>query len=307
MAAFDVDANKVGSDLSEALFRSPNCAKRFSDVPFQGVPVHKSPVFDGIAPHMRNSFNEDSSQQPIDIVEVLRSTGAEMLICYLPVGSYNAARHFAEASLEAGVAFINAIPEFISSSPEWNARFKTRGIPCVGDDIKSQVGSTLFHRMITELIQKRGCMIDSMYQLNVGGNTDFANMRDMGRLASKRVSKTQAITSLLKEGSEHAQITIGPSDYIPHLKDEKVAYINVQGRQFGDQPFSVEIKLNVQDSPNSAGIMVDVIRAVKLSLDRNLSGEISVISSFAFKSPAEQLSDAVAIERFRDFISNERD
>lgn len=300
VAAFDVDKRKVGKDVAEAIFAEPNCTIKFSDVPLSGVITKKGEVLDGVAQHMAISFEVDESQTADDVVDVLKESGVEILICYLPVGSFKAARYYAQAALDADVSFINAIPEFISSDEKWIKKFEERGLICAGDDIKSQIGATILHRSLTRLIQDRGHKITSTYQLNIGGNTDFLNMTDPERIISKRKSKTQAVTSILDDG-ESIPMKIGPSDYIPHLKDNKVCYINIKGEQFAGIPFDLELKLSVEDSPNSAGVMVDVIRLVSLAKDRGLSGYVKEINSYFFKSPKEQLTDnesKFALERF---------
>ena len=303
VAAFDVDARKVGKDVAEAIFAAPNCAKKFCDVSTTGVIVDAAPVLDGVAPHMLDTMVQISTIPACNVAGVLRASGAEMLICYLPVGSAAAARFYAEQCLLAGVGFINAIPEFICSDDDWIHRFKDKGLPCAGDDIKSQVGATILHRVIARLIYDRGQIIDSTYQLNIGGNADFYNMIDEARLISKRKSKTQAVTSIL-EGD--IKVKIGPSDYVEYLQDNKVCYINIKGRQFGNVPFEVDVKLSVEDSPNSAGVMVDVVRTMKLALDNGISGNLEAISACAFKSPRTQYRDEVAMKMLEDFINNPR-
>ena len=303
--AVDVDKRKIGKDLSEAIFSGENCTKKLSDVPEIGIKVQMGVVLDGVAEHMVEAFQPeevDSSNEVI--VKGIKDSGAEMIICYLPVGSHDAARFYAECALEAGVGFINAIPEFICSDDEWIQKFKNAGLPCAGDDIKSQVGATIVHRVLARLVNDRGQIIDNTYQLNVGGNTDFENMKHEDRLVTKRKSKTQAVLSILDERQKDLQVKIGPSDHIPHLKDNKICYINIHGRQFGDVPFDLELKLNVEDSPNSAGVMVDVIRAMKIALDRGLTGNLEEISSYAFKSPKVQYRDDIAYQKVNEFIHN---
>lgn len=300
VAAFDVDKRKVGKDLSEAIFSQPNCAKKFSEVAPIGVVVEKGEVLDSVAPHMREIFLVDKTP-PCHVSQRLRDAGAEICICYLPVGSAEATRFYANAALEAGAAFINAIPEFICSDEAWSEKFRERGLPCVGDDIKSQVGATIIHRVLARLLQDRGHVINSTYQLNIGGNTDFLNMKDESRISSKRISKTNAVTSILD--SKNFGVRIGPSDYIPHLEDNKICYINIKGKQFGDVPFELDVKLSVEDSPNSAGVITEVIRAVKLALDRGIHGNINAISAYAFKSPAVQIRDDQAKKDFEAFIA----
>jgi myo-inositol-1-phosphate synthase len=300
VAAFDIDKRKVGKDISEAIFTAPNCTKKFSDVPNKNVTVSKGQILDGVSASMKDDFIADDAQEVSDVVEVMKSSGTEIVVCYLPVGSAKAARFYAECALEAGAGFINAIPEFICSDKAWIDKFKEKGLLCAGDDIKSQVGATILHRVVTRLIQDRGFSIDSTYQLNIGGNTDFRNMLDEGRLESKRISKTQAVVSNLNDG-ENISTRIGPSDFVSHLKDNKVCYINVKGTQFGDVPFELDLKLSVEDSPNSAGCIVDVVRYMKLALDRGLSGSLEEVSAYYFKSPAVQMREDVARERIRAF------
>ena len=285
VGAIDVDSKKIGKDLSEAIFTAPNLATKFSEVPHLGVPVVKGPVLDGVAPHMTERFTVDPNQKPVDIASYLKEIKAEVVICYLPVGSEQAAKFYAQATLEAGVSFLNAIPVFICSTDEWHQKFYDAGIPIAGDDIKSQFGATYLNRILVENLKNRGFQVDDLYQLNIGGNTDFENMIDEQRLSSKRKSKTSAVTSLYQESEETPALRIGPSDYVSHLKDNKVCYINVNGTQFGDVPFELELKLKVEDSPNSAGIMMDAVRMLKVARDRNLKGNIKEISSFGFKHP----------------------
>jgi len=301
VAAFDVDKRKVGKDLAEAIFQEPNCTKKFQGVELLNIKVLKGHVLDGVAPHMQEYFIVDDKQKPVDIAQELHKSGAEMLISYLPVGSAEASRFYANEAIKAGVGFINAIPEFICSKPEWIAKFKEKGIPCAGDDIKSQFGATILHRIVTRFIEDRGHKIDNTYQLNIGGNTDFLNMKDKSRLASKRLSKTNAVTSIL--GEKEFGVRIGPSDYIPHLNDNKICYINVKGKQFGGLPFELDIKLSVEDSPNSAGVMIDVIRAMRVALDRGISGNLEAISAYYFKSPEVQYRDDIARTMVEDFIN----
>lgn len=299
VAAFDVDKRKVGRDLADAIMADPNCTKIICKIQGTGVLVQKGPVLDGVASHMADTFLVDEDQEACNVVDELKKSGAELLICYLPVGSADAARFYAQAAIDAGVGFINAIPEFICSDDEWIRKFADNGLPCAGDDIKSQIGATIVHRALSRLIEDRGQFIDSTYQLNIGGNSDFENMRDETRLSSKRKSKTQAVVSILD--NELINVRIGPSDYIPHLKDNKVCYINIKGRQFGNVSFELDVKLSVEDSPNSAGIMVDVIRAMKIALDNKEVGHLEAISSLMFKSPKTQMRDNVA----RELVNNQ--
>lgn len=304
VGAIDVDHRLVGKDVSEALFSGSNSAEKFCDVPALGVEVVKGNVLDGVAPHMAESFQVDESQESVNVSGYLESVGAECAICYLPVGSEQAAKFYAEECLKAKVSFINAIPVFICSTPEWNEKFKSAGIPCVGDDIKSQFGATYLNRVLVETLNNRGFHIDDLYQLNVGGNTDFQNMIDENRLKSKRESKTKAVTSLYEgNGKKPPAVRIGPSDYVPHLGDTKVCYINVNGTQFGDVPFELELKLKVQDSPNSAGIMIDVVRYVRVARDRGESGTIPAISAFGFKHPIQNFGEQEIIENLLTFLA----
>ncbi len=302
VAAFDVDENKLGKDLSEAIFSEPNCTIKFSDVSKLGVTVKKGEVLDGVSDSMKKIVLIDENNPSVNVVEELRKSKADMCICYLPVGSSVAARFYAQAAIDAGVCFINAIPEFICSEKEWIEKFEKACLVCVGDDIKSQVGATIVHRSLARLIQDRGHTIDSMYQLNIGGNTDFLNMRDEYRLESKRKSKTRAVTSILN--SQDIDVKIGPSDYVPYLKDNKVCYLNIKGGQFGNVPFELDLKLSVEDSPNSAGVMTEVIRSVKLAKDRGFFGNVNEISAYAFKSPNVQLRDDEARKNFEIITDN---
>jgi myo-inositol-1-phosphate synthase len=305
-AAFDVDPRKVGKDLSEAIFTAPNCTTKFSDVPPLGVEVQAGEVLDGVAPHMRNAFGLEGANtpNPVDVTGALKEAGADMLINYLPVGSKKATQHYAEAALRAGCAFVNAIPEFIASEGAWAKRFEEAGIPVAGDDIKSQVGATILHRTLVDLFKDRGVEVEETYQLNIGGNTDFQNMTVEERLHSKRISKTEAVTSLLPY---KIPVRVGPSDYVPFLNDRKICYIRIRGKKFGGVHLDLDAKLSVEDSPNSAGVMIDVIRAVKLALDRGGKGALTSISSYAFKHPPLMVSDSVAKELVESFIRGERE
>ncbi|MHA1595997.1 MAG: inositol-3-phosphate synthase, partial [Candidatus Baldrarchaeia archaeon] len=292
VAAFDVDKTKIGKDLSEAIFAGRNCVPKFADVPKLGVKVLPGPILDGVAPHMREPFNvyDPEEMEPVNVADVLKDVNADVLINYCPVGSYHASRYYAEAALEAGCAFINAIPEFIASDKEWALKFEKRGLPVAGDDIKSQVGATILHRTLVNLLVERGVKVEETYQLNIGGDTDFLNMTVEERLKTKRISKTEAVTSLIPY---EVPTKIGPSDYIPFLGNTKICYIWIKGRKFGDMPITIEAKLTVQDGPNSGGVMIDVIRAVKLALDRGVAGPLISISAYAFKHPPVQVPDYV--------------
>ena len=304
VAAFDVNSLKIGKDISEAIFADPNLCAKYADVPQTGVKVLPGPVSDGVAPHMVEPFHVDEDLEPVDVTEALRESKAEMLINYLPVGSAEGTELYARASLDAGCAFVNCIPEFIASVPEWGKRFEAAGLPVAGDDIKSQVGATILHRAMAELFYDRGVHIDSTYQLNIGGNTDFLNMTVEDRLQTKRVSKTLAVTSLIPY---EVPTRIGPSDYVPFLGDHKICYIRVNGHGFGNLPIVVDLKLTVNDSPNSGGVVIDVIRAVKLALDRGISGPLTGISSYAFKHPPVQVNDETARMWVEDFIQEKRE
>ncbi|RLG63067.1 inositol-3-phosphate synthase [archaeon] len=304
VAAFDVNRNKIGKDLSEAIFAEPNCCAKFADVPRLGVEVLPGPILDGVAPHMRTAFSVyDDDVDPVDVVEVLKDAEADMLINFLPVGSYEGTRFYAEKCLEAGVAFVNCIPEFIASDPKWAARYEKAGIPIAGDDIKSQVGATIVHRALVSLLLDRGAHIDETYQLNIGGNTDFLNMTVEERLKTKRISKTTAVTSL---ADYEFPTRIGPSDYVPFLGDKKICYIYIKGRKFGNLPLTIDLKLAVEDSPNSAGVVVDVVRAVKLALDRGVAGPLVSVSAYAFKHPPVKVPDDVAKRWVEEFIEGKR-
>ncbi len=303
VGAIDVDKRKIGKDVSEALFTEPNCAVKFSEVPKLGVEVVKGEVLDGVADHMTDSFQVDENQKSVDVTEYFKSLGADFVICYLPVGSEEAVRFYAQKALDAGVGFINAMPVFVCSTQEWSNKFADAGLVCIGDDIKAQIGATYTNRILVESLLKRGIVIEDMYQLNVGGNTDFENMIDEGRLINKRISKTTAVNSLFKE-DEIPPIRIGPSDYIPHLKDTKICYININGRQFGDQKIEIELKLKVEDSPNSAGVMIDVVRLAKGAKDKGMKGNIPIISSFGFKHPMDRMSEDEIYPRLQEFMNS---
>jgi len=307
VAAFDVDARKVGKDLSEAIFSRPNVLEKFADVPRLGVEVMKGPVLDGVAPHMMDfrygeGFKVDDSQPSVDVVDVLRESGADVLVNLIPVGSYEASRFYARASLEAGVGFINGIPEFIVSDPQWGKLFEERGIPAAGDDFKSQVGATIVHRTLARLFVDRGLRITNTYQLNIGGNMDFLNMIEESRLTSKRVSKTEAVTSMVPY---QISARVGPSDYVPFLGDRKVMYLHMEAEQFGGFKIYLDVKLSVMDSPNAAGVALDAIRAVKLAMDRGIGGPLVGVSAYFFKHPPKQFPDYVAREMVEAFIRGE--
>jgi myo-inositol-1-phosphate synthase len=302
VAAFDVDATKVGLDLSKAIFAGHNNTIRFAEVGELGVTVSRGPTLDGLGKYYRLEVDE-SPAEPVDVSEVLQRTKADVLVGYLPVGSEEAQRHYAAACLEAGVAFVNAIPVFIASDPEWARRFTEAGVPIIGDDIKSQVGATIVHRILARLFEDRGMALDRTYQLNVGGNMDFKNMLERDRLESKRISKTQAVTSQLQHGIRDDDVHIGPSDHVSWLADRKWAYLRLEGRNFGDVPLNMELKLEVWDSPNSAGVIIDAVRCAKIALDRQVGGPLLGPSAYFMKSPPEQYRDEDAremVERFAD-------
>jgi myo-inositol-1-phosphate synthase len=305
VAAFDVDAAKVGTDLSKAMLAGQNNTIRFADVGHLGVTVERGPTFDGLGKYYREVV-EESPHPVVDVAEVLRSSGADVLVAYLPVGSEEAQRHYAAAALEAGVAFVNAIPVFIASDPTWARRFREAGVPIIGDDIKSQVGSTIVHRVLTRLFEDRGLVLDHTYQLNVGGNMDFRNMLERERLESKKVSKTQAVTSQIEHTPLAADdVHIGPSDHVPWLADRKWAYIRMEGRNFGDVPLNLELKLEVWDSPNSAGVIIDAVRCAKLALDRGIGGPLVGPSAYFMKSPPVQYHDDEAQQLVEAFAAGE--
>jgi myo-inositol-1-phosphate synthase len=307
VAAFDVDSKKVGKDIAEAAFAEPNCTIKFSDVPHWGVEVKKGPVLDGVADTTREKFTVDPRQRPVEVAKELEAAGADVAICYLPVGSEQAARFYADECIKAGVAFINAMPVFICSNKEGSDKFKAAGLPCIGDDIKSQVGATIVHRTLTRLFVDRGVKLEHTYQLNVGGNTDFLNMLERTRLKSKKISKTQSVQSQLPTQMAPEDIHIGPSDYVPWLHDKKLCFIRMEGRSFGDVPLTIELRLDVEDSPNSAGVMVDAIRCAKIGLDRKVGGALTSPSSYFMKSPMIQYTDTVAREMVEEFIKGERE
>jgi len=309
VAAFDVDKRKVGKDVGKAIFAEPNCTIKFSDVPELGVDVQKGPVLDGVGETMRDSFVVDTRQRICNVKEVLKKSGAEVVVSYLPVGSEQATRFYAGEVLSAGCGFINAMPAFIASGEDgvWAKRFEKEGVPIIGDDVKSQVGATILHRMLTRLFMDRGVKLERTYQLNVGGNTDFRNMLDRTRLKSKKISKTESVQSQMNKRLPDENIHIGPSDYVPWLHDKKLCFIRMEGRNFGDVPLLIDLKLDVEDSPNSAGIMVDAIRCIKLALDRGVGGVLYSPSAYFMKHPAVQYPDSVARQMVEEFISGKRE
>ena len=301
VAAFDVDAKKVGKDVSEAIFTEPNNTIRFSDVPPLGVTVSRGHTFDGLGHYYREMVTE-SDEEPVDVVAVLKDTRADVLISYLPVGSEQADRFYAQCAIDARVAFVNALPVFIASDPVWAKKFGDAGVPIVGDDIKSQVGATITHRVLAKLFEDRGVELDRTYQLNFGGNMDFMNMLERERLTSKKISKTQSVQSQLETPLDKDRIHIGPSDHVPWLEDRKWAMIRLEGRNFGDVPLTIEMKLEVWDSPNSAGVIIDALRCAKLAKDRGMGGPLIGPSAYFMKSPPVQFTDEMAREMVEEFI-----
>lgn len=310
VAAFDVDARKVGRPLQEACFAAPNCTTVFEGVlPDFGVTVQMGPVHDGVADHMVN-YAEDrafrvADEESVDVVQVLKDSGAEVLLSYLPVGSDKAVRFYANACLEAGVAMVNCVPVFIASDPEFAARFRERGLPIVGDDIKSQFGATILHRTLARMMGERGITIDRTYQLNTGGNTDFLNMLERSRLRSKKESKTESVQAELAQRLPDDQIHIGPSDYVPWQNDNKICFIRIEARGFAGVPMHLEARLSVEDSPNSGGVVVDAIRCAKLALDRNIAGPLIAASAYTMKHPPQQIRDSEARKALEKFLAED--
>jgi myo-inositol-1-phosphate synthase len=306
VAAFDVDAKKVGRDLAEAIGASENNTIKICDVPPTGITVQRGPTLDGLGQYYRELITE-SDDPPADVVQALRDARADVLVSYLPVGSEQADRYYAQCALDAGVAFVNALPVFIASDPQWAAKFTEAGVPIIGDDIKSQVGATITHRVLAKLFEDRGVELLRTYQLNVGGNMDFMNMLERTRLQSKKVSKTQSVTSQIPHEMDKGTVHIGPSDHVPWLDDRKLAFVRLEGRAFGDVPLSLEYKLEVWDSPNSAGVIIDAVRAAKIALDRGIGGPLLSPASYFMKSPPEQYDDDTAYEAVEKFIRGEVD
>jgi len=306
VAAFDVDAKKVGLDLADAIWASENNTIKFSDVAKTGVPVLRGVTLDGLGKYYKETIQE-STAAPVDVVSTLKAEEVDVLICYLPVGSEEAAKYYAQCALDAGCAFVNALPVFIASDPVWARKFEDAGLPIVGDDIKSQVGATITHRIMAKLFQDRGVHLDRTYQLNVGGNMDFKNMLERDRLESKKISKTNSVTSQLEHDLGAKNVHIGPSDYIPWLDDRKWAYVRLEGRAFGDVPLNLEYKLEVWDSPNSAGVIIDALRCAKIGLDRKVGGALLSPSSYFMKTPPVQYTDEQAHNKVEDFISGKLD
>ena len=307
VAAFDIDRRKVGKTVEEAIFAKPNCAKVFqSALPVSEVTVMMGPILDGVAPHMADHPDEEAfrpaDETPVNVAQALKDAKAEVLVCYLPVGSEKAVRYYAQACLEAGVAMVNCVPVFIASDPVWARKFSDAGLPIIGDDIKSQIGATIVHRTLTRLFGDRGVPLDRTYQLNTGGNTDFLNMKALDRLKSKKISKTESVQSQLDGRMEDRNIHIGPSDYVPWQEDNKIAFIRMEGRGFGDVPLELELRLSVQDSPNSAGVVINAVRCAKLALERGIGGPLEAVSAYYMKTPPIQMRDSVAHDLSNAFI-----
>ncbi|KRR27708.1 inositol-3-phosphate synthase [Bradyrhizobium retamae] len=300
--AFDVSAAKVGRDVADAIYAEPNNTFRFADVKRTGTTVKRGPTLDGLGRYLRDEI-EESNQPPVDVAACLAKARTDVLVSYLPVGSQRASEWYANRALEAGCAFVNCIPVFIASNPSWRSKFEARGLPLIGDDIKSQVGATILHRMLVNLFRERGVRLDRTYQLNFGGNTDFKNMLERDRLESKKISKTQSVLSQLDVPLVDGSIHVGPSDHVPWLQDRKWAYIRLEATTFGGVPLNLEMKLEVWDSPNSAGVVIDAVRCAKLALDRGMGGALVGPSSYFMKSPPQQFSDHEARGRTLDFIA----
>lgn len=310
VAAFDIDKRKVGFDLNEAIFSKPNCTKVFcSQMPVSGVKVRMGKVLDGISEHLKDydvdvRFEQSQEKEPTqqEVVEVLKSTGAEILVNYLPVGSEEATRFYAQCALDAGVALVNNIPVFIASNPEWAKKFEEKNLPLIGDDIKSQLGATITHRVLTDCFKKRGVKLERTYQLNTGGNTDFLNMLNRNRLKSKKESKTEAVQSVTASRLNNRNIHVGPSDYVPWQNDQKICFIRMEGKLFGDVPMYIDLRLSVEDSPNSAGVAIDAIRCCKLALNSGVGGVLYSPASYFCKHPPRQLTDDEAFKEVEEFI-----
>jgi myo-inositol-1-phosphate synthase len=304
VAAFDVDKKKVGLDLADAIWASENNTIKFSEVPQSGIKVLRGVTHDGLGRYYRETITESDSPA-VDVVKELKDAKVDVLVCYLPVGSEVATKFYAQCAIDAGCGFVNALPVFIASTPEWADKFTKAGLPIVGDDIKSQVGATITHRVLTKLFQDRGVRVDRTYQLNVGGNMDFKNMLERDRLESKKISKTQSVTSQLDYDMGEGNVHIGPSDYVQWLDDRKWAFVRLEGRAFGDVPLTIEYKLEVWDSPNSAGVIIDALRCAKVAMDRGIGGPLLSPSSYFMKSPPEQYSDEEALKRTKAFIAGD--
>jgi myo-inositol-1-phosphate synthase len=304
VAAFDVDASKVGQDVAKAMWAGENNTIQFAEVGDVGFDVLRGPTFDGLGKYYCGMI-EESNEEPVDVVQALKDSGADVLVSYLPVGSQEATEFYAQAALDAGVGFVNAIPVFIASNQEWAQKFVDAGLPIIGDDIKSQVGATIVHRQLARLFEDRGVKIDNTYQLNFGGNMDFMNMLERERLMSKKISKTQSVTSQIERKINSESVHIGPSDHVPWLTDRKWAYIRIEGTSFGDVPLNAELKLEVWDSPNSAGVIIDAVRCAKIAMDRGLAGPLLAPSSYFMKSPSVQYHDSVAHDNVEAFIADD--
>jgi myo-inositol-1-phosphate synthase len=304
VAAFDVDAKKVGFDLADAIMSSENNTIKICDVPPSGITVQRGPTYDGLGKYYRQTITE-SDEEAVDVVQALRDAKVDVLVSYLPVGSEEADKFYAQCAIDAKVAFVNALPVFIASDPEWAKKFEDAGVPIVGDDIKSQVGATITHRVLAKLFEDRGVVLDRTYQLNVGGNMDFKNMLERERLESKKISKTQAVTSNVHHDMGSRNVHIGPSDYVQWLDDRKWAYVRLEGRAFGDVPLNLEYKLEVWDSPNSAGVIIDAVRAAKIAADRGVGGPVFSAASYFMKSPPVQYADDIARLNLEAFIRGE--
>ncbi|MCX6658874.1 MAG: inositol-3-phosphate synthase [Candidatus Bathyarchaeota archaeon] len=304
VAAFDIDSRKVGKDLSEAIFSKPNNTRVFAHPPNMKVRVMRGPVMDGLGKYLKTVVKVEKEQNSVDVAEILRKSETDVLVNYLPVGSEEATRWYAEQALKAGCAFINCIPVFIASDQTWEKRFRSAGLPVAGDDVMSQLGATVLHKTLAKLLVDRGVKIDESYQLNIGGDTDFLNMLEEERLRSKRISKTSAVQAMIPYD---VPLRIGPSDYVDFLDNKKICYVRLRGRYFGDSPASVDVKLDIWDAPNSGGVIIDVIRAVKLALDRKINGALVSISSYAFKHPPVQASTSVAKQWVEDFMNGSRE
>ncbi len=312
VAAFDIDKRKVGKDVSKAIFSKPNCTRTFySKIPNLNTKVKMGPVLDGVPKHMKEYPEEKrfmiAKEKPVDVIDELKKSKAEILINYCPVGSQKASEFYAKAALKANCAFINCMPVFIVSNKKWAKRFKQKNIPCIGDDIKSQIGATIVHRVLSHLFSERGVKIDKSYQLNVGGNTDFLNMLSRKRLKSKKISKTESVESQLSKRLSYDNLHIGPSDYVPWLKDNKICFIRIEGRKFGNVPVELELRLSVEDSPNSAGCVIDAIRLIKIALDRKIGGPLISASAYFMKHPPQQFTDEKAREMVEEFILGKRE
>jgi myo-inositol-1-phosphate synthase len=303
VAVFDISDNKVGKDISEAIFESPNCTYKICDVERKNVQVKMGPILDGVTELTREKFNP-SKKEPVNVVEELKKSGADVLVNYMPVGSQKATEFYANCALEAGIGFINAMPVFIASNPEWERKFKEKNLPIIGDDIKSQVGATIIHRALMRLFADRGVKIKNSYQLNFGGNTDFLNMLDRTRLNTKKVSKTESVQSQLNDRMSYDNLHIGPSDYVPFLEDRKICFIRIEGEKFGGAPIIFEGRLQVEDSPNSAGVIADAIRLIKVAKDKNQGGVLKEASAYLMKHPPIQMRDSDAMESLDEWIKN---